>query len=242
MISIKSMAKRFQTRLRRSVLSSSLSSSNFGGYVRAEAKASAYDLAKTSEILMPVIILVNPFLDANVGSVSRAMLNFGCHELRVVDPRCNITSDSAKSLSAGSFDVLNNAKIYPTLVEAVSDLQRVFATTVRLRYMNQLIYTPNAAAEAIINPINKLENSNLDLTNENDNNNYNNATMKCGIVFGRERDGLNNKEISLCDSIITIPTFKHFASINLAQAVNIVGYELWKRKIDIEENSPPPIW
>lgn len=238
-------------------LSMSSSPSTFNGYSRAEAKASAYEIAKTSYIKMPVIILVNPFLDANVGSVSRAMLNFGCSELRVVDPRCNITSDTAQSLSAGSYELLKNAQVFATLDEAVSDLQRVFATTVRLRFMNQLIYTPEAAAEVIItspiyveSSVNETENDppspSLPPTvipdiNRNESVPQNQA-IKCGIVFGRERDGLNNKEVSLCDSIITIPTFKHFASINLAQVVNIVGYELWKRKNELETNAPPPVW
>jgi len=82
---------------------------------------------------MPCIILVNPFLDMNVGSVSRAMLNFGLTELRIVDPRCDHLSDAARSLAAGSVELLEQAKVYATLKEAVADLQCVMATTVRPR-------------------------------------------------------------------------------------------------------------
>ena len=93
----------------------------------------AYSEAAALNVKMPVIILVSPYLDQNVGSVSRAMLNFGLHELRVVDPRCDILSDNARALAAGSVEILENAKVYATCEECLADLQRVFATTVRPR-------------------------------------------------------------------------------------------------------------
>ena len=102
-------------------------------FQQPEAKEGAYEIAAAAEIKVPCIILVNPFLDQNVGSVSRAMLNFGLHELRVVDPRCDILSDQARALAVGSVAILENAKIFPTVAEAVADLQRIFATTVRPR-------------------------------------------------------------------------------------------------------------
>jgi tRNA/rRNA methyltransferase len=84
---------------------------------------------------MPCIILVNPFLDANIGSVSRAMLNFGLTELRIVSPECDHLSEKSRALAVGSFEILENAKIFSSLSECVSDLQRVAATTVRPRHM-----------------------------------------------------------------------------------------------------------
>ena len=105
----------------------------FDGYQQPETKRGAYAEAAASEILMPCIILVNPYLDQNVGSVSRAMLNFGLHELRVVNPRCDILSENSRALAAGSVEILENAKLFPTIEECVADLQRVFATTVRPR-------------------------------------------------------------------------------------------------------------
>lgn len=208
-------------------------SSSFHGYNQSQPKLEAYEIAKTSSITMPVIILVNPFLDQNVGSVSRAMLNFGLHELRIVDPACNITSENALALAAGAYEVLDNAKVFPTLEEAISDLQRVFATTVRLRALNHIIYTPRAAAEVIIN---------LPTPSEDNEQDEQTTPIKCGILFGRERNGLYNEEVNLADSIISIPTFNHFTSLNLAQAVNIVGYELWNRKIALDQSAAPPVW
>lgn len=87
--------------------------------------------------------------------------------------------------------------------------------------MTQSIFTPTAAAQAA-------------LSQSND--------VKVGIMFGRERNGLTNEEVALSDSIISIPSFKHFSSLNLAQAVNIVGFELWKRNLDLCEQMPPNVW
>ena len=67
-------------------------------------------------------------------------------------------------------------------------------------------------------------------------------TVKSGILFGRERSGLTNEEVALADSIISIPSFRHFSSLNLAQAVNIVGFELWKRNMELSSQSPPEKW
>lgn len=202
--------------------SRAFSSANFYGYKIPDSKKElAYEKASQSAIKMPVIILVNPFLDANVGSASRAMLNFGMSELRIVDPRCDILSESAQALAAGSIEVLKNAKIFPTLKECVSDLQRVIATTARTRDMTQAVLTPQSAAATAINK---------------------ECNVNVGIVFGRERNGLTNEELALADSYIFIPTFPSFSSLNLAQAVNIVCYEVWKHKLELESTLPPDYW
>lgn len=88
--------------------------------------------------------------------------------------------------------------------------------------MNTLVYTPQKAAETTVNLATGYQN--------------------VGILFGTERSGLTNEELAMADSIIAIPTFNHFSSLNLAQAVNIVGYEIWKRALEIEELSPPDQW
>jgi tRNA C32,U32 (ribose-2'-O)-methylase TrmJ len=106
-----------------------------------------------------------------------------------------------------------------------------------LRALNHIIYTPRAAAEVIVNlPTLPTKDSIADSSTTSS------EVIKCGILFGRERNGLYNEEVNLCDSIISIPTFNHFTSLNLAQAVNIVGYELWNRKIALDESAAPPVW
>lgn len=192
----------------------------FDGYKGAiDSKKVGYQTAKELQSVMPCIILVDPFLDQNVGSCARAMLNFGLTELRVVSPRCDIKSPSARALAAGAVDILEDAKVYPTLKDCIADLNRVMATTVRPRDMSQVIYTPVAAAKNIFE-----------------------EKMKVGIMFGRESSGLKNEEIAMADSIITIQSFPQFSSINLAQAVNIVCYEIWSRYLEINGASPPEEW
>lgn len=166
---------------------------SFRGYEQPRTKEGAF--FKAAEFSnMPVIILVNPFLDQNVGSVARSMLNFGLTELRVVDPRCDIKSDNSKALAAGASDILEYAKIFPTLKECISDLQVVMATTIRPRDMTQTIVSPSRAASIIASSGHRI---------------------RAGILFGTERSGLTNEEVAMADTIITIPTFGHFSSINL---------------------------
>ena len=93
--------------------------------------------------------------------------------------------------------------------------------------MTQMILTPESAAkEAIIS--------------KTDNSSNNIESRKCAILFGRERSGLNNDEVAVADSIITIPVFRQFSSLNLAQAVNIIGYELWKRYTEVNNELVSP--
>ena len=90
-------------------------------YISPVIKAKNFEEEKLN-MKMPVIILMSPFLDQNVGSVSRGMLNFGMSELRIVEPRCDHLSKDARTLAVGSFEVLEQAKIYSTLEEAIGDL------------------------------------------------------------------------------------------------------------------------
>jgi tRNA/rRNA methyltransferase len=217
------LGKSFHGRSLKSKWSTSIDmqSSSFEGYKAAETKRDAYRHAREARIRLPCVVLVSPYLDRNVGSVSRAMMNFGLWDLRLVDPRCDHLSEQAKAIAAGSVEVLENAKVFPTLTEAVSDLNRVIATTARPRKITQLVYTPEACAEACV---------------------LSTKDISSGIVFGPESSGLTNDDIALADAIVSIPTFKHFSSLNLAQAVNCLGYEIYKRQIHLENESPPSEW
>ena len=193
------------------------------------AAMSPYNTIKSLDYNLPSIIIVNPFDEANLGTISRGMLNFGFTDLRIVNPgtlfltnkhfkiilmtssECNHLSDRASQLAVGSIDNLINAKIFNSLNEAISDLTTVYATTARTRDMNHLSITPDKAADTYCK---SKSNNELD--------------SKYGIVFGRERSGLTNDELKLCHAIITIPTCEHYSVLNLAQAVNIVAYEFFK--------------
>jgi tRNA/rRNA methyltransferase len=181
-------------------------------------KVDAYLNAKSSEISMPCIILVNPFLDANVGSISRAMLNFGLHELRIVNPRCDILSETATTLAVGSVEILKNAKTFNSLEECIKDLEIVVATTARKRTLNQIQLSPSDAAQEIVTA-------------------RSNGTSRAGIMFGRERDGLNTEELALANRRVAIPSFDGFPVLNMAQAVNILAYECWIRRQEIASDA-----
>jgi len=165
-------------------------------------------------MLAPSIILSHPQLGENIGAAARAMANFGLADLRLVNPRHGWPDAKATAMAAGAANVVEEARVFATLREAVADLNVVYATTARERGITKDVLTPAEAARRLRTASARGE--------------------KVGILFGNERAGLDNDEISLSDCVITIPT-AHFASINLGQAVLLTAYE-WFRAADV---TPP---
>lgn len=163
----------------------------------------------------PAIILVCPQLAENIGMTARAMMNCGLNELRLVTPRENHLSDKAIAASSGADEILHNASVYTSLANAVADLNAVFATTARRRNQIKTVYT----AETVMKPVHSLLNTG----------------NKCGIMFGPERTGLENDDVSIADAIIEIPLNPKHCSLNLSQAVLLVGYEWYKSIINVPE-------
>lgn len=159
----------------------------------------------------PAIILCEPQLGQNIGMVARAMANFGLYELRLVKPRDGWPSEYATKAAAGALHVVEAAKVFDSVEEAVNDLSFVLATTARPRDMIKVVRGPEEAA--------------LDLRQRF------NSDQKTGLLFGRERWGLNNDEIALSDEIVTFPVNPAFASLNIAQAVLLMSYE-WMKTAD----------
>ena len=151
------------------------------------------------------IILVEPQLSENIGTAARAMLNFGLESLYLVSPKQNHLSLKAIRACAGANSVLENAKIYNSVEDAISNTSYVFACTVRKRDMVKPYCGP-------------LELSNI----------FNSLKRKTniGIMFGREKSGLTNEQVSYADMILQIPTNPKFSSLNLAQAVAIIALSL----------------
>jgi len=162
----------------------------------------------------PVIILVEPQLGENIGMVARAMANFGLSQLRLVNPRDGWPSEKARSAASRADHVIDGAEVFKTLEEAISDLNTVMATTARQRDMIKPVLAPVESANLIHRRIAK--------------------GQKTGILFGRERWGLENHEVALADEIVTFPVNPGFASLNIAQAVLLMSYE-WMRA-SVEEN------
>jgi tRNA/rRNA methyltransferase len=156
----------------------------------------------------PVVVLVEPQLGENIGSAARAMANFGLSRLRLVKPRQGWPNDKARIMAAGADRILDGAKLYDTLDAAIADCRFVLATTARAHDQAKSVIGPAEAACEIAPRVA--------------------AGETVAIVFGRERNGLENDEVALADRIVTLPVNPAFASLNLAQAIVIVAYEWFK--------------
>lgn len=153
----------------------------------------------------PIIILIEPQLGENIGMVARAMGNFGANQLRLVNPRESWPNEKAVRAAAGADDILTQAKVYATFPEAIADLDQIYATSATPRYMVKPAYTLPQVFDKIAT-----------------------GTSKAGLVFGAERTGLSNEQITLCQGVVQLPTDPKFASLNLAQAVLLCVYEWHK--------------
>ena len=153
----------------------------------------------------PVVILVRPQLGDNIGMAARAMLNCGLSSLRLVSPRDGWPNAKAERAASGADVVLDKAKVFASVGEAVADLERVVATTARNRELSLRILTPRRAATEMRGWIGGGE--------------------KVGILFGPERTGLTNDDMVHADTALSIPLNPQFSSLNIAQAVLLVAYE-----------------
>jgi tRNA/rRNA methyltransferase len=163
----------------------------------------------------PCIILSRPQIGENIGAAARAMANFGLSDLRIVAPKCPWPNEKATAMAVGASNVTESARLFPTLEEGLGDLNYVLGTTARERGATKEVLTPQEGARRLREAVAR--------------------GQKCAILFGNERAGLENDEISLCDAVITIPT-SEFTSINLGQAVLIAAYE-WFRAADATPSS-----
>ncbi len=167
------------------------------------------DSSKKLELFpAPVVVLCEPQLGENIGTAARAMANFGLWDLRLVNPRDGWPSEKAKAAAAKADHVICRVQVFERLEEAIADLSLVLATTARKRDMFKPVMGPDEAASRMFTQISGGE--------------------KAGLLFGRERWGLNNEEITLADAIVTLPVEPAFASLNIAQAVLLLAYE-WRR-------------
>jgi tRNA/rRNA methyltransferase len=153
----------------------------------------------------PAVILVEPQLGENIGTAARAMFNCGLTEMRLVKPRDGWPNKKATAAASGADVVLEKARLFDRVEDAIADLRHVYATTARDRYMVKRILTPRFAAAEMRQ--------------------FMAAGEGCGILFGPERTGLVNDHIALADTVLTVPLNPAFSSLNLAQAVLLIGYE-----------------
>lgn len=157
------------------------------------------------------IILVRPKFPENIGSVARAMKNMGLSRLAVVNG-CSPLLANAYKLASGAEDILERAEEFLTLREAISEMGCVVGMTSR----GGKERNPDLALEALTKKLIPVSQKNL-----------------IGLAFGSEKEGLTNEELSLCHLSSRIPSMESFPSLNLAQAVMVVSYELFKASAEI---------
>ena len=148
-------------------------------------------------------ILVRPQLGENIGSTARALKNFNFSKLRIVNPRSGWPNQKAIATSVDAKNILQSSKIYNSLDKSVGDLDKVFATTSRIRKVNKKIIS-------IFDLNKKIKNK-----------------QKIGIIFGPEASGLSNDELSCADYLVKIPTNKKFNSLNLSHSVILFCFQLF---------------
>ncbi len=159
------------------------------------------------------VIMVAPQMGENIGSMARAMKNFGLKELRIVNPRDGWPNERAYELAVSAKDLLDNIKVYNEFTESIADIETVYATSARLRNLNKPIYTPNEMVKDVVSFA---------------------KGKKLAILFGRENNGLDNHEISFADKLVTIPVSKELSSLNIAQSGIIIFYELFRQFTEIK--------
>ncbi|MBX3567270.1 MAG: RNA methyltransferase [Rhizobiaceae bacterium] len=155
----------------------------------------------------PAVILVEPQMGENIGMVARAMANFGLSDLRIVRPRDGWPNEKAIAAASRATHVVAAARVFSDLRAALADLSYVLATTARERDGFKPVRGPVEAAGELRRCAGQ--------------------GLATGIMFGRERFGLDNEEISLADEIVTFPVDSAYASLNVAQAVLLMAYE-WR--------------
>ena len=151
------------------------------------------------------IILVEAQGPINIGSVCRAMMNFGFTQLRLVNPTKHYKSLLAKKMALSAFTILEHAKIFDDLGSALADIQIAFGTTRRFGKYRKIFFTPKDAAQ-------KFWQTDPD--------------SHCALVMGPEDTGLETKDLDLCQHFITIPTHDTYPSMNLSHALAVLLYEL----------------
>ncbi len=165
------------------------------------------------------IVLVGPQHPGNIGSAARAMKTMGLDQLRLVAPERYPHVD-ATTMAVGADDVLDASVVVPMLAEAVADCGLVLGCTARSRYVSLPGYDPAQAARKLIEQADR---------------------TPVALVFGRERTGLTNEELAQCHGAVHIPAVAEFSSLNLAAAVQVLGYEVRRAMLNrVEDKALPP--
>ena len=150
-------------------------------------------------------ILVRPQLGENIGACARSMKNFGFSKLHIVNPKIIFPNHKSKVTSVGAFDIINKAKIFKNIENAIEPFNLVVSLSARRRDINKKHISLKEFKKII-----KRKNLNV------------------GLMFGPEASGLSNKDLSYSNYILQIPTSVKFKSLNLSHSLTIICYEIFK--------------
>lgn len=156
------------------------------------------------------IVLQKPRYPENIGSVARAMQNMGLNRLTVVAPRDFDLQRVLRLATHSATDIVKTALISDNLIDALADSHFVVGTTARMGKQRQLVQTPEKMAGRLVS-----------ISQNN----------RVAIIFGPEDKGLSNEDLRFCQALVNIPTAE-FSSINLAQAVMIMSYALYRTGLE----------
>ena len=163
------------------------------------------------------IILIDPQIPENIGSVARAMNNMGLYKLTLVNPKNCDLSRILKTATGPSIDLIEQMEVFDNLLDAIGSCNYIVGTTARTGTHRPAITDPRRLAHDL-----------ADITQNN----------QAAILFGPEDKGLSNEHLRYCDTIVTIPTAS-FSSLNLAQAVMLICYEIFLAGRDDDPKSTP---
>jgi TrmH family RNA methyltransferase len=152
------------------------------------------------------IVLINTTHPGNIGAVARAMKTMGLTDLRLVEP-ARYPDPDAVARAAGAADILDQAIVHATLDEALADTVLVVGTSARQRHVEWPMLDPHDGACPLLA----------------------HASRPVAILFGREHSGLTNEELQRCDYLVQIPANPEYSSLNIAAAVQIICYEIWRQ-------------
>lgn len=156
------------------------------------------------------VVLVNTSHPGNIGATARALKNMGIFNLRLVDPR-DYPSDVATWRAVSATDVLERAKVFPTLIDAVADCTMVIGASARSRRMPWPMLSPRQCARHVLEEIQRTAGAD---------------DGQIALVFGREDTGMTNEELQQCHYHVQIPANEDYSSLNLAAAVMVICYEV----------------
>ena len=150
-------------------------------------------------------ILVKPQLGENIGACARSMKNFGFSKLYIVEPKINFPNHKAKATSVGAYDIINKAKVFDKVENAIKSFNIVISLSARRRDINK----KHLSLQEFQNIVKK-------------------KNLNIGLMFGPEASGLSNKDLSFSNYILQIPTSSKFKSLNLSHSLTLVCYEIFK--------------